>query len=284
MTEKKSHIALRVILAFFALVYALILLKMTFLKDGVRMSADEYRFIPFNGIYEYKAGVKSAASLFMNYGGNLLLFLPAGLLLPAIFKKLSLAKTVAVCFFLSLCIEVLQYATASGYADIDDVIMNPAGAAVGAFIYFYILGGKKKSLGSYIATVIAAALMTLGFVGGAWYFAPNILPDKAAVVGGMVAGRSIDEYNVRVRAYKMSHGDVFAVAGTAEGSDGKALEKTEPAYRLADTAVFIIRDNGSCRVVGIEEMIKAVGESDNPYVRLWKDKDGRYRIVMLEKD
>lgn len=67
-----------------------------------------------------------------NVGGNLALFAPLGWLLPAIAAELRSARWVAgFACAASLAIETLQYASGRRVADVDDVLLNTAGAALG---------------------------------------------------------------------------------------------------------------------------------------------------------
>ena len=71
-----------------------------------------------------------------NLIGNAFLFLPMGIFLPCIFKKLRrVYKTVPLIMGMVVLVELLQLATKRGFADIDDLILNTAGAAVGYFIF-----------------------------------------------------------------------------------------------------------------------------------------------------
>ena len=58
------------------------------------------------------------------------------MILPVVYKKLnSFNKVVAAGAFISLCIEILQLPFASRATDIDDLILNTLGVAVGYGIY-----------------------------------------------------------------------------------------------------------------------------------------------------
>lgn len=65
---------------------------------------------------------------------NIILFIPFGFLFPIIQPKLSKA-TIAYGVLFSLAIEIMQYITGRGLADIDDLINNTLGAAIGYLIY-----------------------------------------------------------------------------------------------------------------------------------------------------
>lgn len=71
---------------------------------------------------------------------NIILFIPFGFLFPIIQPKLSKA-TITYGVLLSLAIEIMQYITGRGLADIDDLINNALGAVIGYLIY---MAGKRE--------------------------------------------------------------------------------------------------------------------------------------------
>jgi glycopeptide antibiotics resistance protein len=87
-----------------------------------------------------------------NIGGNLLLLLPIGVMMPILWSKFnSLFKTTFFAFFLSLSIEILQllssYIGNVGRAfDIDDILLNSVGAIIGFIFYKIILKNKRTNL------------------------------------------------------------------------------------------------------------------------------------------
>ena len=67
-----------------------------------------------------------------NLGGNIILFVPLGFLLPRVFGRLQSWKSTLLCtVVIILCVEILQVITLLGYCDIDDLILNTLGAALG---------------------------------------------------------------------------------------------------------------------------------------------------------
>ena len=92
-------------------------------------------FVPFNavlqiintpGIYEYRIN---------NNLGNLLGFMPIGLLLPALFNNCNkISIFIATAFCISLFFESLQMITGLGVFDIDDLILNTIGAWAGFYL------------------------------------------------------------------------------------------------------------------------------------------------------
>ena len=70
---------------------------------------------------------------------NILLFLPFGYLIPSLFPRLRWWQVILLGLAFSLTIELLQLITKLGYADVDDLINNTLGAAIGWLCYKLIL-------------------------------------------------------------------------------------------------------------------------------------------------
>ena len=71
-----------------------------------------------------------------NVFGNMLLFIPIGLIIPLLNRNFSSIKAVIfTAFCLSLLAEIIQYLFILGISDIDDIIYNIVGATVGFFLY-----------------------------------------------------------------------------------------------------------------------------------------------------
>jgi glycopeptide antibiotics resistance protein len=86
----------------------------------------------------------------MNIFGNILLFVPLGILLPLLVKRFRpFAKSLLFIFACTLCIESIQYIEGSfgvyRSVDIDDIILNSLGGIIGLILIraVYLLGNKK---------------------------------------------------------------------------------------------------------------------------------------------
>lgn len=67
---------------------------------------------------------------------NAVIFLPLGILLPMIWKKMNSLKWILLTGFLgSLIIELSQFILQCGVVQTEDLIMNTAGAGIGYWIY-----------------------------------------------------------------------------------------------------------------------------------------------------
>lgn len=100
---------------------------------------------PFVFLFDYPT-MKEAL---LNLIGNTAMFLPLGIVWPAVFKKLdSHSKVIAAGVGVSLTIELLQLPFFSRATDIDDLILNSAGFLLGYGIYLLvkrIAAGKQRS-------------------------------------------------------------------------------------------------------------------------------------------
>lgn len=124
--------------------YLLALISLLFLRSGgywqnlswmdyVRLNSN---FMPFATISQYIqalcTGSINANIPLTNLLGNLLMMAPMGLYLPYLFKR---ARRPAVFFIVMLClvlsVELAQTCLRVGSLDVDDVILNLAGAALG---------------------------------------------------------------------------------------------------------------------------------------------------------
>ena len=98
--------------------------------------------IPFVNLLDYE----SKRDLLLNLIGNCAMFIPTGILTPVLYKHLdSFKKTVLTGFLISLSIEILQLPFAVRASDVDDLILNTLGVAVGYCLYALVkrLTGKK---------------------------------------------------------------------------------------------------------------------------------------------
>ncbi len=105
-------------------------------------------FVPFKGVIDLiKYGSFTIA--LKQLGGNILLFIPFGLAWPILFPKIMKLKTILIGFSVSLVIELTQGITGLflGYnyrsCDIDDLLLNTFGTAIGVLLY-------RLSTNSYI--------------------------------------------------------------------------------------------------------------------------------------
>ena len=108
-----------------------------------------FNIIPFSTIKLFTQGYINGIVSFKNFSvniiGNFLAFMPYGIFLPLIFKKMKkYYKFLITMIFIVVVIELLQFITMSGACDIDDLILNVLGASI---IYFI---AKIKCINNFI--------------------------------------------------------------------------------------------------------------------------------------
>ncbi len=123
--------------------YMMIMIYFLFFAEATgRSYAEEvyrYNLVPFQEITRYiryadKIGFRGT---FLNLEGNVLAFVPFGILLPIVFEKCRYAiATILLGAGFSICVEAIQLFSKVGSCDVDDVILNTCGAAVGYFLFF----------------------------------------------------------------------------------------------------------------------------------------------------
>ena len=109
--------------------YVLLLLVLT-LAPPHYVPPQRFRLMPFATIMQQ---FRKGGSVFLvNVPGNIVAFVPLGLLVPFCATNLrSLTRILLVGALISIGIELLQLGFTERVADIDDVLLNVAGAALG---------------------------------------------------------------------------------------------------------------------------------------------------------
>jgi len=80
-------------------------------------------------LYAYEIGAVSLRITMINLCGNFCAFMPMGIFLPLLFRKCRNISFFTLCIALTVCgVEILQIITRLGIGDIDDIILNLAGA------------------------------------------------------------------------------------------------------------------------------------------------------------
>lgn len=83
-------------------------------------------------------------ALIYHVGGNLIWFVPLGILLPGLSARWSAARVLFGGAALSLLVECAQFLLGTGISDIDDVLLNVLGALVGYGLRRLCLQIKQK--------------------------------------------------------------------------------------------------------------------------------------------
>lgn len=82
---------------------------------------------------------------FGNLFGNIILFLPFAYVMMQVFNMRSVVKIALLACLLSLAIEMIQYYTGRGVADVDDVLLNTTGAIAGYYLCRFFINKSNTS-------------------------------------------------------------------------------------------------------------------------------------------
>ena len=120
-----------------------------FAEEFGRKNTDSYNLnlVPFKEIKRFmtRKDVLGNEAALINIGGNILAFVPFGLLI-GVWGKVF--KAVLMTLYLSWSIEIIQLISKVGSFDVDDLMLNTLGGCIGAGIYvLYSFVERKKSHG-----------------------------------------------------------------------------------------------------------------------------------------
>jgi glycopeptide antibiotics resistance protein len=116
-------------------VYILFILDLTLHRFPSRNPPPN--FVPFRSMIADWTG--EWRGFIINFVGNIVAFMPIGLIPPLLRTRNTKARDVVVfCFCLSAAIEIGQYASARRVADVDDVILNTIGGVLGYSILRWV--------------------------------------------------------------------------------------------------------------------------------------------------
>ena len=124
------------------LLYMTVLIYLLFFSEHYGRTADirelRYNLVPFREIARcwVKRGRLGMHPFVVNVLGNIAAFAPLGAICPVLRRDWrSPGRLILVGFGLSLCVEILQLLTRVGCFDVDDILLNTFGTAVGYSIF-----------------------------------------------------------------------------------------------------------------------------------------------------
>lgn len=109
----------------------------------------QYNLIPFHTIKPNGRGVNL---------WNVLMFVPLGIYMR-IYAKKRVWKSILLCFVISIGVEGIQFALATGSLDVDDIILNMLGGLLGVGIYQLIKVISKGNIQTTNRVVATTALI-----------------------------------------------------------------------------------------------------------------------------
>lgn len=128
-------------------IYCAVMLYLLFNRSGATPGVDywdqvsmSYSLTPLRTIRQYLRLLGLRPQLqrlaVINLVGNVVMFIPLGLLLPLVFQKLrAYWKTFLCTAGIIIAVELTQLFTLLGSCDIDDLILNLLGASIGYCLY-----------------------------------------------------------------------------------------------------------------------------------------------------
>ena len=110
------------------------------LFDAARIFPPRINLLPMVYLFDYPV----LREALLNLIGNTAMFIPLGIVWPGVFKKLDThGKVIAAGVGYSLLIEILQLPFFDRVSDIDDLILNSLGFALGYGIYLLVKSVKR---------------------------------------------------------------------------------------------------------------------------------------------
>ncbi len=96
--------------------------------------------VPLVNLLDYE----SRRDLLLNTIGNAAMFVPTGIILPVVYRRLdTFGKVLAAGAGISLCIELLQLPFSVRTSDVDDLLLNLLGVIAGYGIYTVLRPRKR---------------------------------------------------------------------------------------------------------------------------------------------
>jgi len=92
-------------------------------------------FVPLRTIASQLNGRGNHLMAMVNLLGNILPFMPIGLLAPLVFRSFSWPKALSLGIFTGLACEVMEAVFHVGIFDVDDVILNALGVVLGYAVF-----------------------------------------------------------------------------------------------------------------------------------------------------
>lgn len=128
---------MRAVKAVFTMAYFVLLLYIVFFaRRRAVITPRMLNIVPFRNTldaFQEISNDRGQFNFYTNLLGNFLLFIPLSFVFMLVCKTAD-RNTIFYAFLFSLSIELLQYLFKKGVADVDDIILNVAGAFVGMLV------------------------------------------------------------------------------------------------------------------------------------------------------
>ncbi len=158
--QKIRRTGLILFLVYLALLFYFLFFAEWYDRAPARHTGYSANLMPFReiGRYWHARARLPGRVVFLNLLGNVIGFLPFGFFLPVIDRRLMRRGVLVILLgaLLSLCVELIQLITLTGSFDVDDILLNTLGTALGYLLFRIlntlirradILGEKNKNGG-----------------------------------------------------------------------------------------------------------------------------------------
>ena len=140
--NKKKSTGIRAFAIVLFFLYFVVLFYFLFFSEEMGRTYSEreyhYNLIPFHEIkrFIYYYEVLGMEAVVLNLAGNVVAFMPFGFFLPVFAERCrTFFNTLLYSFELSMLVELIQLITKVGSFDVDDIILNTLGGALGYITY-----------------------------------------------------------------------------------------------------------------------------------------------------
>lgn len=140
--NKKKSTGIRAFAIVLFIIYFIVLFYFLFFSEEMGRTYVEreyhYNLIPFHEIHRFMKYYKviGMPAVLLNLAGNVAAFMPFGFFLPVFSRRCrKFLNTLFYSFELSLVVELIQLITKVGSFDVDDILLNTIGGALGYVSY-----------------------------------------------------------------------------------------------------------------------------------------------------
>lgn len=224
-----------------AIVYMIALLKIILFKNGIGSVIRGVNLIPFRFITDFFVPEATIDVVLKNIIGNLALFIPLGILIPARFEELNLKRIILIGFGVSLSFEIIQYIIGLGLSDVDDLTLNTLGAAIGALIYLSFLKKIDKKVTVKIGTLIFLGIFGICGIVSLYLYQPNMLPTEIETINKeALNGLDTDSYDIQISCSNIEK-DTLIADKQFFSEKYKNSDTKNSSYIISDDTEFFVQ-------------------------------------------
>ena len=101
----------------------------------IRFAPSHANLVPFKTILPQLRGEPRWSTAIINLVGNTVLFVPVGLLVTMVYRRITWQKSLALAVAVGLTMEGMEGVFRVGIVDVDDVILNAFGVVSGYWVF-----------------------------------------------------------------------------------------------------------------------------------------------------